>query len=85
MSSTIATKVNFSLPQLGRFSLSALARVARAAFWAADRFAAHSRSRQAIAVLMSMDDRHLKDLGIARGEIAGYVLGRFSRRGSDES
>lgn len=44
MSSTIAAKVNFSLPQLGRFSLSALGHAARA-FWAADRFVADVHGR----------------------------------------
>lgn len=85
MSSTIVTKVNFNLPQLGRFSLSALGQVARGAFWAADRLVAHGRSRQAIAMLMAMDERQLKDIGISRSEIAGYVQGRFGRRGSDAS
>jgi uncharacterized protein YjiS (DUF1127 family) len=83
MSSTIVAKVNFSLPQLGRFSLSALGRAVRAAFWAADRFVAYGRCRQAMAVLMAMDDRQLKDLGIHRSEIAAYVHGRFGSRGSE--
>lgn len=83
MSNTIAAKVNFSLPQLGRFSLSALGYAARAAFWAADRFVAYGRCRQAMALMMAMDERQLRDLGINRSEIAAYVHGRFGSRGSE--
>jgi uncharacterized protein YjiS (DUF1127 family) len=85
MSNTIAAKVIFSLPQLGRFSLSALGGAARAAFWATDRFVANSRCRQAITMLMAMDDRQLKDLGIHRSEIAAYVHGHFGSRGSEKT
>jgi uncharacterized protein YjiS (DUF1127 family) len=81
MNNIIAAKTSFTSPQIGRFGLAALAHLARAAFWAADRFVSHSRQRQAVAVLMAMDDRQLKDLGVSRSDIPAYVTGRFGSYG----
>jgi uncharacterized protein YjiS (DUF1127 family) len=85
MSNVIAAKTSYVSPQVGRFGLAVLAHMARAAFWAADRFVAHSRQRQAIAMLTAMDDRQLKDLGVLRSDIPGYVEGRFASYGRDGS
>jgi uncharacterized protein YjiS (DUF1127 family) len=85
MSNVIAAKSSFVAPQVTRFGLTALAQLGRAAFWAVDRLVSHSRQRQAIVLLTAMDDRQLKDLGIVRSDIPGYVEGRFASYGRDES
>jgi uncharacterized protein YjiS (DUF1127 family) len=85
MSNVIADKTSFVFPQAGRFGLAVLAQLARAVFWAADRVVAHSRQRQATAILTAMDDRQLKDLGVMRSDIPAYVEGRFGSYGRDGS
>ena len=84
MSNTIAAKVNFNIPQLGRAGLSALWRIARAAFWAADRCVAYSRRHMAVSALMAMDDRQLKDLGMTRNDIIEHVWGTFGSKRNNE-
>jgi uncharacterized protein YjiS (DUF1127 family) len=84
MSNTIAAKVNFNIPQLGRIGLSALGRFAVAAFWAADRCVAHGRRRKAVTLLMAMDDRQLRDLGISRDDIIEHVGGAYRSKRNDE-
>jgi uncharacterized protein YjiS (DUF1127 family) len=85
MSNVIAAKSSFVSPQSPRFGLTALAQIGRAVFWALDRFVSHSRQRQAMVLLSAMDDRQLKDLGIVRSDIPGYVEGRFASYGRDGS
>lgn len=81
MSNAIAAKTSFAGPALSRFGLAAIGHAARAIFWAADRLVAESRKRQAAALLMAMDDRQLKDLGIIRSDIFAHVEGRFGSYG----
>ena len=58
------------------FSGSVFHALQRAAQSLVDAVAGHFSRKRAYAILMSMDDRQLRDIGVNRGDISYLVYGR---------